>query len=326
MHANRNPLAVVIGGLGLLVFGSTFAHGQAYPQKPIRIVVGQGAGGGADTTARTVAPKLAITLGQNVIVENRTGAGGSIAIERVAASAADGYTLLLMNAGGTIHSALRKNLPYNLQRDLAPVSLLADSNFVLVVHPSVPVRGAKQLIDLARSRPGVFTYASAGVGSSAHLATALLGSMAGLKLVHVPYRGGSEAATANASGQVDMGFASVTAAIPLISAQKVRPIAVSGMKRSQAIPDVPTLDESGLRGFNRTSWFGMLAPVAVPKEIVGQLNAAIVKVVEMRDVSELLVRQALEPRSTTPDEFGAMIARELAQNTELVRLTGATAD
>jgi tripartite-type tricarboxylate transporter receptor subunit TctC len=299
---------------------------QPYPSKPVRILVGQGPGGGADSAARTIAPKLADVTGAPFIVENRTGAGGSIAIERVAASAADGYTLLLMNAGGTIHSALRRDLPYNLQRDLAPISLIADSNFVLLVHPSVPVRNPKDLIALARTRPGGFTYASAGVGSSAHLATELLASMAHVKLTHVPYKGGVEAATANASGQVDMGFASVTAAMPLIRGSKVRALAVSGLKRSAMLPDVPTLSDSALPGYDRSSWFGLLAPAKVPQDIVKRLNAAITEVVALPQIRESLVKQALEPRTTTPEQFEKIIERELAQNLKLVKLTGARAE
>ncbi len=299
---------------------------QTYPVRPIRMLVGQGSGGAADTTARIVAPKLSDNLGQPVVVENRTGAGGSIAIERVATSPADGYTVLLMNAGGTIHSALRTNLSYNLERDLAPVSLIADSNFVLVVHPSVPARNARELIALARSRPGTFTYASAGIGSSSHLATALFGLMGKLNLVHVPYKGGAAAVTANASGQVDMGFASITAALPLMNANKVRPLAVSSVKRSAMIPSIPTLDESGLPGYDRSSWFGVLAPVNVPKDIIARLNALIVQIVNTSEVKELLVKQALEPRTTTSEQFAALIRREIAQNIKLVTLTRAKAE
>lgn len=326
LKPGRNRVRLLMGMMVCANFSVLDSVAQSYPVKPIRMLVGQGPGGAADTTARIVAPKLSDRLGQPVVVENRTGAGGSIAIERVATSPADGYTVLLMNAGGTIHSALRTNLPYNLERDLAPVSLIADSNFVLVVHPSVPVHNAKELIALARSRPGTFTYASAGIGSSSHLATALLGFMAKLNLVHVPYKGGAAAAAANASGQVDMGFASVTAALPLMNAHKVRPLAVSSTKRSAVIPSIPTLDESGLPGYDRSSWFGVLAPVNVPKDIIARLNALIVQIVDTSEVKELLVKQALEPRATTSEQFAAIIRREIAQNVKLVALTGAKAE
>lgn len=197
---------------------------------------------------------------------------------------------------------------------------------MLVVHPSVPARNAKELIAIARSRPGAFTYASAGIGSSAHLATALLALMANLKLVHVPYKGGAEAVTANASGQVDMGFASVTAAVPLMKAQKVRPLAVSSMKRSAMIPSVPTLNESALPGYDRSSWFGILAPAKMSHDITARLNTLIVQIVSTPEVKDLLTKQALEPRTSTADEFGAIIRRELAQNVKLVGLTGAKAE
>lgn len=312
--------------LGMLACGNLSvrdAVAQSYPVKPIRILVGQAPGGGADTAARIIAPRLSEGLGQSVVVENRTGAGGSIAIVRVAVSPPDGYTVLMMNAGGTIHSALRANLPYDLERDLVPISLIADSNFVLLLHPSVPAQNARELIALARSRPGTFTYASAGIGSSSHLATALLGLMANLKLVHVPYKGGVDAATANASGQVDMGFASVTAALPLMNAGKVKPIAVSSKQRSAMIPSIPTLNESGLPGYDRSSWFGLLAPAKLPEPIIVRLNALSVQAVATPEVKELLIKQALEPRTTTPEQFAAIVRRELAQNRELVAATGA---
>jgi len=194
------------------------------------------------------------------------------------------------------------------------------------VHPSVPARNAKELIALARLRPGAFTYASAGVGSSSHLATALLGQMAKLKLVHVPFRGGAEAVTANASGQVDMGFASVTAAVPLMNANKVRPIAVSGLKRSKMIGTVPTLNESVLPGYDRSSWFGILAPTHLPKDIVTRVNSEIVQIVDTGEVKNLLSNQGLEPRSTTPAQFAEIIRREVKQNAHLVSLTGAKAE
>ncbi len=311
---------VVLASQGML---PSNAAAQDYPSKPVRILVGQAAGGGADTTIRIVAPRLSALLGQPVVVENRTGAGGSIAIERAAAAPADGYTALLMNAGGTIHSALRRDLPYDLERDLAAVSLIADSNFVLLVHPSVPVKTTKDLLALARSRPDIFTYASAGIGSSSHLATSLLELVAGLKLVHVPYKGGSAAAAANASGEVDMGFSSVTAALPLLNAGKVRPLAVSSKQRSAALPAIPTLDESGVPGYDRSSWFGILVPARVPAMIVNRLNTAIVQVVAEPDIRALLTKQALEPRTTTAKQFGSIIRNELAQNAKLVAATGA---
>jgi tripartite-type tricarboxylate transporter receptor subunit TctC len=262
------------GAAALATLFTSCAAAQSYPVKPIRIVVGYAPGGAVDFTARLVAQKLPEHVRQSVIVENRPGAGSTIGTERVASAPPDGYTLLLMPTTAVVQSALRTNLSYNLERDLQPVSLVASGPFVLVVHPSVPARNVKELIALARSRPGQLNCASPGIGSANHLAQELINTMANVKLAHVPYKGGNEAAVATASGHVDLSFPSVAGALPLIQAKRVRAIAVSGLKRTPLLPELPTLDEAGVPGYDYTAWYGIVAPAGVAKDIIARLNAA----------------------------------------------------
>ncbi|MBI3068913.1 MAG: tripartite tricarboxylate transporter substrate binding protein [Betaproteobacteria bacterium] len=280
------------------------------------------AGGGGDTTARMVARKLSEHLGQPVVVENRAGASGAIANELVATSPADGYTLLMVTATATIVSALRARLPYDLERDFAPVSLVVSGPFVLVVHPSVPVRSAKELIALARSQPGKLNYGSTGVGTSTHLAGELLNLMARVNIIHVPYKGSADAAVATAAGEIDMSFPSITAALPLLQAGKFRAIAVTGTKRASLLPLIPALNESGLPGYDRVTWRGVLAPAGVPKNIIARLNEMIRKVINTAEMRASFGREGMEPHTSTPEEFAAYIHREIAQNAKLIKFAG----
>ena len=318
---NMVRLFVVIAACADLSVVDSLA--QHYPVKPIRIVVGYGAGGGADVTARMVGQKLSEHLGQPVVVENRLGASGSIATARVAASPADGYTLLMAVSGDTVLPALRAKLPYDLERDFAPVSLVTIGPYLLVVHPSVPARNARDLITLARSRPGKLNYGSAGVGGGVHLAGELFKLMAKVNIVHVPYKGGSaESVIAVAVGQIDISFPNITAALPLLEARKVRSLAVTSAKRASLMPSIPTLDESGLPGYDRSTWYGLLAPAGVPKVIIAQLHAVIDKVVNAPEMKESFNKQGAEPQTNTPEQFAALIRSELAQNASLVKLAG----
>jgi tripartite-type tricarboxylate transporter receptor subunit TctC len=295
---------------------------QSYPLKPIRIVVGYTAGGGTDVTARIVAQKLSEQFGQPVVVENRAGAGGTIAAARVAASPADGYTLLLVTAADPVQSALRANLPYDLERDSAPVSLVAVGPFVLVVHPSVPARNVKELIALARSRPGKLSYGSAGVGTATHLAGELFNLMAKSSLAHVPYKGSSESAIATAAGQIDMSFPDATAVLPLVDAGRLKALAVTSAKRASMLPSMPTLSESGLPGYDYSTWKGVLAPAGVPKDIIARLNAVIGKAVDTPEIKESLNKQGLDPQTSTPEQFAALIHGDIAKNAKLIALAG----
>ena len=309
---------------GLVAFGLAAgdARAQGYPVKPIRVIFGFSAGGAGDVAARVVAQKLSEGLGQSVIVENRTGAGGSIADELVARSPADGYTLLWAAGAFATLPVLRARLPYDVERDFAPVSLVVVTVFMLAVHPSVPVQDIKALIALARSKPGKLTFSSPGVGSSAHFAGELFNMMAGVKMLHVPYKGAPEAATAVAAGEIDVGFPSVTSALPLLSVGKLKPLAVSSAKRSSLMPSLPTLDESGLTGYQRTGWNGLLAPAGVPKEIIARLNAVIVKAANTPEMKETLIKQGFEVQTGAPEQFAAFIRSELAQNARLAKFTG----
>ena len=315
--------AGIVACASLSVFDSS---AQSYPVKPIRMIVGFAAGGGTDVTARMLGQKLTETLGQPLIVENRPGAGGALSIERVATSPADGYTLLMMAAAGAIQSALRTKLPYDLERDLAPVSLVVIGPLVLVIHPSVPARNVKELIALARSQPGKLSYGSAGIGSSNHLAAELLNLLAKVKTVHVPYRGSGESVVGTASGQVDFNLPSLTAARPLLEAGKLRVLAISTGKRSSLMPSLPTINESGLPGYDRYAWYGVLAPAGAPKDIIGRLNSAIGKVSNTPEMKESFKKEGIEAQTGTPEQFAALIRAEIEQNIKLVKLSGAKAE
>lgn len=327
MWASRRKIFRLFAGIvactSFLAFDSS---AQGYPVKPIRIVVGFTAGGGTDITARRVAQKLSEQLGQPVIVENRTGAGGTIATERVATSPPDGYTLLLVTAADAIQPALRAKLPYDLERDLAPVSLVAIAPFVLVIHPSVPAHNVKELIALARLQPGKLSYGSFGIGSSAHLMNELFNLMAKVNTVHVPYKGAAETLVATAAGHIDMSFIAITTALSFVKLGKLRPIAVTTAKRALLLPSLPTFDESGLPGYDRYGWYGVLVPAGVSKDIVARLNAVIGKVVNTDDMKDSLNSEGLEPQTNTQEQFAAHIHREIAQNARLIKLIGLKAE
>jgi tripartite-type tricarboxylate transporter receptor subunit TctC len=302
------------------------ALAQQYPIKPIRIVVGYAPGGAVDFSARLLAQKLPEHLKQPVIVENRPGAGSTIGTERVAQSAPDGYTLLMMPTSAVVQSVLRTNLSYNMERDLQPISLIASGPFVLMVHPSVPARSVKDLIAIARAQPGKLNGGSPGVGTANHLAQELFNVMARVSITHVPYKGGAEATLAAASGQVDLSFASVASALTTLQANKVRALGVTGAKRTQLLPAIPTIAESALPGYDYTVWYGMAAPANVPKDIISRLHTSIGQVVSLTDVKETLSKQGLEPQSTTPEEFAALIKRDLAQHEKLVKVANIKAE
>ena len=311
--------AGVVACASLSVFDSL---AQNYPIKPIRILVGFVPGGAVDFTARLVGQKLSESLGQPVIVENRPGSATAIATERAATSPPDGYTLLLIPISTAVQSALRTNLPYDLKRDLAPVSLVSIGPFVLAVHPSLPARTVKEFIALARSQPGKLDYGSPGVGGANHLASELFKLATKVNMVHVAYKGSAEAVVAAATGEAPVTFSSVAGALPLLTAGRLRPLAVTSAKRVSSLPSVPTLDESGLPGFDYSAWYGVSVPAAVPKDIVTRLNAALGKIVGMPDVKASFNKQGFEPHSSTPEEFGAMIQREIEQTVKLIKMTG----
>lgn len=302
---------------GLLALDS-FA--QTFPVKPIRIIVGFSPGGAADVTARLVGQKLSDEIGQNVIVENRPGASGLIANGRVASSPPDGYTLVMVSSAAAIMPALRANLPYDVERDLTPVCLVVKSSHVLLVHPSVPVRTVAELVALARVHPGELSYGHSGIGSANHMAGELFNLMAKTNIKHVPYKGGAENVLAAVSGEIELTYGSLVASVAFINAGKLRALGITGTKRSALIPSVPTISAAGLPGYDSTAWYGILAPAGVPKQIIAQLNAQIVKGSQSNDLKEAFNKQGLDPQSLTPEQFGEFIHAEVAKNVELVKL------
>jgi tripartite-type tricarboxylate transporter receptor subunit TctC len=309
-------------------FGVIFSAGsfgaQAYPNRPIRVVVGFPPGGAVDFIARLVAQNFSEKFGQPVVVENRPGAGSSIGTERVARSAPDGHTLLLMAISGVVQAVLRDDLPYNLQRDLAPISLIAIGQFVLAVHPAVAARNFTELVALARAQPGKMSYSASGKGDSSHLAAELFTIRADIKLLHVPYRGSAEAVVATAAAQVPISFTSLAGALALIDAGKLRPLAVSSSRRASLLPSIPTLDESGLTGYDYSTWYGMLAPAGTNKSIVEMLSVAVGQAARIATIKDALIRQGFDPHTNTPEQFAAFIQKEIEQNRQLIKAAGVT--
>ena len=321
----RSPLtviAVLLSTLTLTVHAQT-----AYPNRPIRVIVPFTAGGPTDVAARTVAPRLAEYLGQQIIIENRGGAGGATGTEFVAKSAPDGYTLLHGTIGGlAVSPSLNPKLGYNTLRDLAPVSQMVNVAYIVTLHPSVPATSIKELLTLARARPGKLNYGTGGAGTGPHLAGELINMMAGVSIVHVPYKGTGPALTALLSGEVDLTFDNLLIVLPQIKAGRVRPIAATGSQRSKLMPELPTIAESGLPGFSATGWYGVMAPVATPKDIVARLNAEITRALRSPDVSERLNSMAAEPAPGTPEQFGAFIRSEIEKWAKVVKATNMKAE
>lgn len=311
--------------LALFAF-TAVAQAQNYPNRPLRIVVGFTPGGAVDFVARVVGQKLTEQYGQPVVVENRPGASTAIATERVAGAAPDGYTLLLIPISTAVQSGLRRNLPYDLQRDLAPVSQLATGPLVLMVHPSLPVKTVKDFIAYAREHPGKVSLGVPGMGSANHLAGELFAVRAQIKLLQVPYKGASESMVALAAGQTSAALPSVAGMLPLLESGKVRALAVTSARRVATLPGVPTVDEAALPGYSYAVWYGVSVPAAVPKAIVTQLNGALGRIVQMPDVRDALNKQAMEPQAGTPEQFAALIAREIEQTVKLQQIAGITAE
>ncbi len=307
------------------VAGAAFA--QQYPSKPIRLVVPQPPGGGNDTIARMLGLKLSAALKQQVAVDNRAGAGGLIGADIAAHSPADGYTLLLGNVAVlAIIPNVQKKVPYDALKDFAPISLVASAPLLVVVHPSLPVTSIKQLIALAKAKPGRLNYASNGVGSSTHLATEMFKLMTKTDLVHVPYKGLAPATTDLLSGQVQLMFSSAVAMMPHAQSGRLRAIAMTGAKRSAAIPDIPTVAEAGVPDYESGSWYGILAPAGTPREIIELLNREIVAAVRSPDITDRLVAEAVIPVGSTAADFAAYIQKEHMRIGNVIRSSGAKFD
>jgi len=302
-----------------LVVTAVATHAQTYPQRAVRLVVPYVPGGGTDFTARVIAPKLSEALGQQVVVENRPGGGTNIGSELVARAAPDGYTLLMAGAANAINMSLYAKPPYDTQRDFAPVSLSVKGANVLLVHPSLPAKTLKELLALARAQPGKLNYASSGIGSANHMAGELLKLVAKVNIAHVPYKGNAPALTDLIGGHVEILISGVPAVIGQIKNGRVRAIAIASLKRFPALPDTPTIDESGLKGFEATTWFGVMAPVKTPREIIVRLNAEIVRVVALPEFSGGLKAVGTDPMGTTPEEFADIIRNDMPKWAKVAR-------
>jgi tripartite-type tricarboxylate transporter receptor subunit TctC len=307
----------------LALFWAVVAHAQQFPAKPIHLIVPFPPGGGNDTVARAIAQQLGPDLGQPVVIDNRPGAGGSVGAELAARAPADGYTLFLAGVGShAVNPNLHAKLPYDPVKDFAPITLVASAPSVLVVNPGVPARTVAEFTSYARAHPGKLNYASNGNGSAAQLAAAMYESMAGVRMVHVPYKGIAPALTDLLSGEVQLMFGTIVALVPHIQAGKLRALAVTSRKRSSLLTEVPTLAESGLPDYEAGSWYGILAPAGTPREVIDRLHAAIVRALRQPDVSKRLAAEGAEVIGSTPDEFAAHIKSEIARVGKVVRAAG----
>lgn len=313
-------------GAWLAGFGASPACAQDYPSRPIRIIVPFSAGGAVDGPTRMIAQELSKRLGQQVIVENKPGAGATIGSEAVAKSPADGYTLLLASQTNAISASLYSKLGFNPIDDFAPISLLGREPGVLVVHPSLPVKSVQELIAYAKERPGKVDYASSGNGSGQHLFAAMFASMAGIKMSHVPYRGSGQATTDLIGGQVKVSIPGLAGMLGHIRAGKLRPLAVTGTHRSAQLPDVPTLDESGLKGYSAYVWMGLLAPRGTPAPIIDRLYRELVAALASSEVKSYMNGASIEAVGSTPAEFDAYFHEEKDRWAKIIRETGAKVD
>jgi tripartite-type tricarboxylate transporter receptor subunit TctC len=296
----------------VLACSAASAAETGYPSRPIRLLVPFAPGGGSDALARIITPRLTDALGQTWVVDNRGGAGGNLAAETVVKAAPDGYTVFLGFATVlTVNPALYK-LSFHMGRDLAPVTLLATAQYILVLHPSVAAGTLKDFIALARQKPGAFNFSSGGAGTPLHLAAELFSRRAGIKMVHVPYKGGGPAAAAVLAGEVQVLFASIASSVPQVRAGKLNALATTGIRRSKVMPELPTLDESGFPGFDVATWYAFLLPAGAPAAIVNRLRDEAIKTVALPDVQKVMAAQGLEVETSTPQELAARIKRESA--------------
>jgi len=295
----------------------------AYPERPIRLVVPAAAGGAIDVVGRIVGLKLGEQLGQTIVIDNRGGANNIIGTEIAARSPPDGYTLLITAGAHTINPAVYRKLPYDALRDFTPISHIANSGgLVIVVHPSFGARTLQQLIDMARASPGKIAYGSAGFGNSTHIAGEMFQVMAGVKLIHVPYKGAGPAVNDLLGGQIPLMFGPSPVVVPMVQAGRLRPLAFTGLKRSSQLPDVPTVDEAGVKGYENSGWYGMYGPRGVPKAIVARLNAALVAIVQMPDTRERFAALNLEPVGSSPEQFAQFLKDDLEKYARIAKAAG----
>jgi len=311
-----------VAAMAAALFAALPVAGQTYPAKSVRIIVPYAAGGNTDITARAVGSKLGEVFHQQVIVDNRPGGGTNIGSELGARAAPDGYTLFMGGASNAINMTLYARPPYDTLRDFAPISLCVKGANVLSVHPSLPAHNLKELIALAKARPGQLNFASSGLGSSNQMAGELFKMMAGLNIVHVPYKGNAPALIDTVAGNVEMMFSGVPALLPHLHSGRLRAIAIGSLQRFTALPAVPTFDESGLKGYETSTWFGLMAPIKTPKTIVARLNAEVDKILKSPDLQTRFINEGLEPIGGTQEEFDQFIRAEIEKYAKVIRAAG----
>ncbi len=313
-------LPVILSGLPM------GTQAQEYPVKPIRIMLGFPPGGGVDIVARQIAPRLGEQLGQQIVIDNRPGASGNIALELLARAPADGYTLMFTTPTVTINPALYPKLAYDTLRDFAPVVLVATTVYVLVVHPSLPVKSTRELIALAKAKPREILYSSGGNGAAAHLAGELFRSMAGIHMVHVPYKGIAPALIAALSGEAQLTFASQPAVLPHVKQGRINALAVTSAKRSSFTPNLPSIAEAALPGYETTAWYGILAPAKTPPAVISRLNREVARTLEHAEVKSGFANQSFDSIGGTPEQFGVLIRDELVKWSKVVKDSGMRID
>jgi tripartite-type tricarboxylate transporter receptor subunit TctC len=310
----------------LLILAALPAHAQSYPTKPVRVMVGFPAGGPSDILARLVAQKLFEATGQQFLVDNRGGASGMIAAELTAKAPPDGYTLLVVPATHSVNPSLYKKIAFDTQKDFTAISLVAEGPFILVVHPSLPAKNVQELIALARRNPGQLNYASAGIGGLPHLAGELFKTTTGIRMNHIPYKGAAPATVDLVAGHVTIMFNNMLSALPHVKGGRLRALAVTTGKRSAAVPDIPTIAESGVKGYEVSGWYGVLAPAGLNAEALNRLNTEINRAMRQPDVMKRLSAEGVDAVGSTPDEFAARIRREIEKWGAVVQASGATAE
>lgn len=308
--------------VSVLAGAAAQAHAQGYPNKAVRLIVPFAAGGSTDIIGRTVAQKLNEMWGQPVVVDNRPGGSTVIGTDIVAKSPPDGHTLLVTPAPFTIVPSLLSKLPYDPQKDFEPVTLINTTPLVVVVNPGVPARSVKELVALARAKPGLLNYGSSGSGGSNHLAGELFNAMAGVKLVHIPYKGNAPALTDLVGGHVDLVFNGLTSALPFIKSGKLRPLAVTSLTRAGALPAIPTLDESGLKGFQAVAWNGLTAPARTPRDVINRINAGVVKVMKSAELADRLKAEGSDPVGSSVEHYSAFLRDEIAKWGKVIQFAG----
>jgi tripartite-type tricarboxylate transporter receptor subunit TctC len=321
----RLPAFLRLGALAV-IFASSAAAAQGYPAGPVRMIVPFPPGGGVDGMGRITGQKLAEVLGRPFPVENRSGANGNIGTEAAAKSAKDGYTLLFTGAGLVTNPSLYTRVPYDPVRDFDPISLVAIAPNVLVVHPSLPAKSVKELAALARARPGQVLFAGSGSGSTPHLAAELFNALAGVKMVHVPYRGSGPAIVGLMSGEASVMFMPTTNAVPLVKAGRLRALAVTSRERVPAMPELPTVSESGLKGYESSQWYGLLAPAGAPGEVLDLLSSHVARIMQAPDMKQRMTADGLVPAGSTRQQFAAHIKAEIAKWAKVIQLSGARVD